>query len=135
MPTTISDEATAEAHQWEVRYLRGECSLFEALCGQMSLGAPVSGLLFDAFMHAQFEYQAGKFSDLAEPLGVAMTQREKKHWERVPFLSSIRFHVDAEAQKGFPKNNPTYYDNTAFHKVAESAGLSPQYVFDLYYKK
>tara|TARA_R110002049_G_scaffold142198_1_gene304024 strand:- start:203 stop:613 length:411 start_codon:yes stop_codon:yes gene_type:complete len=135
MSVTISDEATAEAQQWELRYCEGKCSLFDALWYHMHLGVPVSAHLFEAFSKAEMEYQEGKFSDLAEPFGVAMNKREKNRRERVPYLSSIRFHVDGAAQKGFPKTNPSYYENTAFHHVAELVNLSPQHVFDLYYKR
>ncbi|AUN94981.1 hypothetical protein [Pseudazoarcus pumilus] len=134
MPITIPDKIIAEAQRWELRYCQGQCSLFDAIWYHMHLGVPVPQLLFDAFSHAQMEYQEGKFSDLAEPFGVAMTKREKNRWKRVPDLSNIRFHVDGASQKGFPKTNPSYYENTAFHQVAELTGLSPQHIFDLYYK-
>lgn len=131
----ISDEQLNERRQWDIRLMRGECTLADCIGMCMGLGVPASEYLRQRFEGAVTDYSTGRYSDLAEPFGIAMGKREKNAAERETWISHVRFMVDCEAEKGKPKNNPTYYDDTAFHAAAKLLDRSPDQVFDTYYGK
>jgi hypothetical protein len=132
---TITDEQLEERRQWDLRLMRGECTLADCIDICMALGVPGSDYLRQRFNQALIEYSDGQCSDLAEPFGVAMGKREKNAWKRATWISHVRFMVDGEAEKGKPKTDPTYYEDTAFHSAAAMLGKSPHQIFDTYYGK
>ena len=61
---------------WKKHFRQGNISLFDAVFFHLQeTGAPHD--LIESYLAALHNYQDGKFSDLAEPFGVSMTQREK----------------------------------------------------------
>jgi hypothetical protein len=134
-PFTITAEQLIERSEWEQRLMRGEISLADALELCMSRGVPVTANMRDMFAKAVLDYQDGKFSDLAEPLGIAMSQREKKAEAKYFKDSHVDFHVDAEYAKGKSKENPSHYSDTAFEAASAHLGLAPASVHKIYYRK
>lgn len=119
---------------WKKAYLQADISFADALHGYLQeSGAP--DFLLKKYEKALNMYQEGEVSDLAEPFGIAMKKREKNAMERATWVSHVKFHVDAFHEQGFPKTNPTYYDDTAFHKAGKLLCRSPSQIFDTYHDK
>lgn len=131
----ITDEQIAERDKWELRLLRGECSLSDALFMCLASGAPATAYLLERFESAIHAYQYGEVGDLAEAFGIAMKKHEKNAMERETKVSNVRFHVDSYHAQGFSKNSPENYGDTAFHKTAELLKMSVSRVFELYYDR
>ncbi len=132
---TITDKQLEERHQLDLGLMCGKYTLTDCIDICMALGVPGSDYLRGRFLQALREYSDGQYSDLAEPFGVAMGKREKNAEKRATWISHVRFMVDAEAEKGKPKTDPTYYEDTAFHSAAAMLGKSPHQIFDTYYGK
>lgn len=119
---------------WKAHHLKGDISLADALHFYLQeSGAP-------SFLLAQYEqalqkYQDGEVSDLAEPFGIAMGKREKNAMDKETWVSHVRFHVDSFHEQGYAKQDPTSYDNTAFHKAGKLLHRSPSQIADTYYGK
>lgn len=124
MPILISDEQIAEALAWESRYLLGQCSLEMAMGTIMLIGAPMPPRLVGRFERAFNDYRAGKFKDLATPFGAEMPQRAKQHMQTLLRDDALQNAVDDAAKQGFPKTDPSAFDRTAFHAVADRWNLS-----------
>lgn len=119
---------------WKKSYLQNDISFADALYFYLKeSGAP--NFLLAKYEQALSAYQDGEVSDLAEPFGVAMKKREKNAMERATWVSHVQFHVDAFNDLGFPKTDPTHYDDTAFHKAGELLKRKPSTIFDTYYGK
>lgn len=128
-------EKIAQRDEWEGLLKRGDCTLDAALYMCMKSGAPFTEYLIGRYEAAIHAYQYGDVKDLAEPFGIAMGKREKNSMERETLVSHVRFHVDAFHGQGFPKQDPTYYDPTAFHKAGELLNKSPSQIFAIYYER
>ena len=131
----VTDEQIAERDSWEVRLQANKCSLNDALFMCMSSGAPISSYLLARYEAAIHEYQYGQATDLAQPFGLAITQKERKVQARATWLSHLKFHVDSCYDQGFSKQDPNHYENTAFEKAAALLNRSASSVFDDYYNK
>lgn len=119
---------------WKTHYLKGDITFADALHFYLQeSGAPK--FLLAKYERALDEYQAGDVADLAVPFGIAMGKREKNAMERETWVSHVKFHVDAFHEQGFPKVDPTHYDDTAFHKAGELLKRKPSTIFDTYYGK
>ncbi len=134
-PITITAEQLAERDKWERMLMRGDVTLDDALAMQMGLGVPIGDYTRQRYESAVAAYKDGKFKDLAEPCGIAMGKREKNAENRRALESNVDFHVDAEAAKGRPKTDPTYYSGTAFEAASELLGMKASYVYEIYYRK
>lgn len=119
---------------WKAHYLKGDISFADALHFYLQeSGAPK--FLLTKYEQALDAYQAGDVADLAEPFGIAMAKREKNAMKRETWVSHVRFHVDSFHEQGYSKQDPTKYDDTAFHKAGKLLCRSPSQIFDTYYGK
>lgn len=119
---------------WQARFSQGQINLADAIFFYLQeSSAPV--FLIDSFHDACERYKGGEYSDLAEPFGLAMTKREKNREDRKTWVSHVRFHVDSFAEQGYPKIDPSHYDNTAFHKAGKLLCKSATQIYDTYYEK
>jgi len=131
---------------WEQRYLLGRWTLLEAMTQYMLEGKPVPARLVEAFLAAQMRYQSPdgsvgnigdrqRIDDFAEPLGIAMTQREKRELARRLEVMQVRRLVDSIREgTGKPMTNPSAFEDTAFHEAGKKLHMSPSHVHDIYYK-
>ena len=131
----VTDEQIAERDSWEQRLLSNECNLNVALFMCMASGAPITPYLLARYEGAIHDYQYGQTADLAEPFGIAISQRQRKAQARVTWLSHVKFHVDSYHGQGFPKTDPNYYEDTAFHKAATLLSRSVISLYEDYYDK
>ena len=131
----VTDEQIAERDSWEHRLLSNECNLSDALFMCMASGAPITPYLLARYEGAIHDYQYGQTADLAEPFGIAISQRQRKAQARATWLSNLKFHVDSCYDQGFSKQDPNHYENTAFEKAAALLNRSASSVFDDYYNK
>lgn len=115
--------------------MRGECSLNDAVYACLASGAPATPYILQRYEAAIRAYLKGEVADLAEPFGIAMTKRAKNAVKRLSWVSHVRFHVDAAHKQGFKLQDPSKYENTAFHTAARLLHRSPTHVFDTYYAK
>ena len=99
----------------------------------MDSGAPITKYLLARYEGAIHAYQYGADADLAELFGLAITQRERKAEARANWLSNVRFHVDAYHAKGFTKQDPQHFENTAFEQAASLLGRKASSLYDDYY--
>lgn len=131
----IAAEQLAERDKWERMLKLGQINLDDCLSMCMGLGVPMSDYIRQRYESAVDAYKDGKFEDLAEPFGIAMSKREKNAQTKATRISNVRFHVDAEHAKGLPKIDPSQYEATAFHAAGTLLDLSPSYVFEIYYRE
>ena len=131
----VTDGQIADRDSWERRLQLGECSLYDALFMCMASGAPITPYLLARYEAAIHAYQYGQVTDLAEPFGMAITQRQRKAEARWTWVSNVKFHVDAYHDQGFSKQDPNHYENTAFEKAATLLGRRASSLFDDYYGK
>lgn len=134
-PITITLDQLTKRDEWEQMLMRREITLADALALQMAIGVPIGDYSREMFERALDNYQDGSFSDLAEPLGVAMTKREKNAEKSYLKKSNIVFHVDLEHKNGKPKTDPNHFEGTAFEAAGDRLGLSSSHVYDIYYSK
>ena len=151
MPLQITDEQLAEAHEWELRLMKNECTLEEAMSVIMGIGAPMPDYVRQRFELAFIEYRGGfiknrgqtpesiaknyQVRDLAEWFGHPTTLKQVKAIRT--WIRDVRIHeaVKQAAKDGHgPKTDPRSYDETASHYVAKQFNLSPATVFDIYRK-
>lgn len=132
-PQIITPEQIEQRDEWERLMVEGGLSLADGLTLMLRSGAPATPYLIARLEAAFYEVQYNG-ADLAELFGVKVSQRERKKHDRVTWVNHVRFHVDAFHQQGYSKQDPTYYDNTAFHKASEILGRSPSQLCDTYYK-
>ncbi len=132
---TITDEQLEERQKWDLKLMQGDCTLADCISMCMGLGAPASDYLRERFELAVLAYSTGACSDLAEPFGISMGKREKNAGERETWISHVRFMVDGEVEKGKPRNDPSHYEDTAFHSAGKILNKSPHQIFDTYYGK
>jgi hypothetical protein len=131
---TVGPDQIRMRDEWELKLKQDVCNLSDALFMCMSSGAPMTPYLIYRFEAAIDAYQDGEVSDLAEPFGIAMAKREKNAMERLTWVSHVRFHVDSFHEQGRPKNNPSQYEDTAFHAAAKLLNRSPTQIYDTYYE-
>jgi hypothetical protein len=127
-----------EAAAWERSYVRGECSLADALMMTLHIGAPASSTLIAALENAFLAYNRGQVDDLAEAFGCAVARRDKKKMEHETVRSNVKFHVEAFRAQGDPLVNPNDYPEktSAFTKTAELLGnVSATTAFNIYYDR
>lgn len=132
---TITPAQMEERDRWERLLLEGKANLFDAMCGMLSTGAPATPYLLQRLTQAEIAYKSHDITDLAEAFGIAMGKREKNAMNRQTMVQNLRHVVDAMHARGFPKQDPSKYDKTAFHVAGEVLHKSPSQVFDLYYEK
>ena len=142
MPLKITDEQLAEAHEWELRLMKNECTLEEAMSVIMGIGAPMPDYVRYRFEQAFTEYRGlteepltkgFQVRDLAEWFGHPTTLKQIKGMKK--WMRSIRIHDAVEQvaeDERLPKTDPCSYDGTACHYVAKRFNLSPASVFDIY---
>lgn len=130
---TITDEQLELREKWDLMLKRGECTLADCIGMCMGLGVPASEYLRARFESAITSYSIGECSDLAEPFGIEMGKREKNAMERETWISHVRFNVDSFHEQGFTKQDPSHYNDTAFHKAAHLLHRSASQIFDTYY--
>lgn len=131
---TVVPDQIRMRDEWELKLKQGVCNLSDAFFMCMSSGAPMTPYLIERFEAAIHAYQYGEVADLAEPFGIAMPQREKRAMERLTWVSHVRFHVDSFHEQGKSKNNPSQYEDTAFHAAAALLHRSPTQIYDTYYE-
>ena len=131
----ITDEQIAVRDTWEAMLQENKCTLNDALFMCMSSGAPITPYLLARYEGAIHEYQYGQNTDLAEPFGIAISQRERRAQARVTWLSHVKFHVNSYHAQGFPKTDPNHFQDTAFQKAATLLGRSAISLFEDYYDK
>jgi hypothetical protein len=134
-PITITVEQLEKRDRWEQMLMRGEVTLDDALAMQMGIGVPIGDYTRQRYASAVDACKNGDFKDLAEPFGIAMSKTNKNAEARHTRIANIRFHVDAEAEKGLPKTDPSQYPGTAFEAAGELLDMAPSYIFELYYRK
>lgn len=132
---TITPEQLAERDAWDRRLMEGKCTIDDAMSMCMYIGAPISPFMREQYEAAWNEYRSEKKADLADLLGVRLADKDRRAMERATWVSNIRFHVDSYHEQGFSKNNPSHYENTAFHEVAKRVHRSPSQIFDTYHGK
>lgn len=130
----VTAEQLAERDLWERQLRLGACSLHDALFMCLASGAPASPFLIARLEGAFHAYQDGE-DDLAELFGLSMTKRQKNAQKRALWVSHVKFHVDSFHEQGLPKQDPSYYSDTAFHAAAKLLHRSPAQVFDTYYDR
>lgn len=135
---------------WIKYFRRGDMSLGDALFFYLEeSGAPPD--LMEAYATALTSYQDGEVSDLAEPFGVAMTQRQKNAmkkrirdrqifdtvescatgWSRA--IVRDRAIVKEEVDDPLPKSLPELGE-TAFCRAGELLGMSAETLKREYYR-
>lgn len=133
MSITITDEQLAEAHAWEVRLFRKQCTLNEALFMIMQSGAPVPPMVQQAFVLAEMKYHSGEVKEMAESFGHVITQRYRQKMKSRELQSMVRVVVDRYAEQGFPRTYTAKSKDTAFHKAAEELHKAASTLYGIYY--
>lgn len=114
-----------ERDLWLQRFYEGKCGLADLIYFTMQSGAPATPQILELYVKALNDYADG--DDLEQVLGLsrvkAATVRKYEQKSRIQNL--------IEGSK-LPLSDPTYYDKTAFHEVAEKIHLSPSRVYDIY---
>lgn len=128
----MNESQAKTSRYWELLLADGKCNLNEALYMCMASGEPVSKFMMEQFDKAVTDYCHGKYDDLAEAFGIAMTKRAKQAMNAIDLQHKVIVVVDLFAEQGFNKNNPNHYSETAFHKAAEVINKSPSHTYDLY---
>lgn len=118
---------------WGLAFKRGQINLEDAIFLHLQAGLPETEYLLDRYVQAIESYKSGEIADLAEPFGIAAGKREKNAMERKTWVSHVRFHVDSFHEQGFTKQDPSQWEETAFHKTAKLLHKSPSQIFDTYY--
>ncbi len=126
-------EQRLQAAEWERMLKLGHITLADALMLYLRASAPANAYLADRVELALLDYQSGKYTDLAEPFGVAMGKRERNAMERETLRSHIRFHVDHFHSFGHNKGNPSDSEGSAFAAAASLLKMEPATVYSLYY--
>lgn len=97
------------AQAWVDHWLDGKVPLADALANAMLTGEPMPMLLQRAYCAALDEYQRTHDADLAELLGVAVTDRQRQReavWER---RLMVRALVEAGIEDGHSLVSPRDY--------------------------
>lgn len=143
MPLQITDEQLAEAHEWELRLMKNECTLEEAMSAIMGIGAPMPDYVRQRFELAFIEYQGQtpesiaknyQVRDLAEWFGQPATLKQVKAIRT--WIRDVRIHeaVKKAAKDGHGELVDPCYDGSVFHYVAKQFMKCPVTVFDIYRK-
>ncbi len=128
----ITDEQIRNSQEWELRLAEGKCNLNDALYMCMASGAPISAYMLQQYSQAINSYCDGQFDDLADAFGIAMSKSSKKAMKKIDIQRKIMVIVNAFADKGFPKTNPSHFEQTAFHKAGDLINKSPSHTYDQY---
>lgn len=133
--TLITDQQIAERDQWEGLLMNGTITLADAVMLMLGTGAPATRYLIARLEGAFQGYQyGGPGADLAEEFGISISQRERRKQERLTWVSHVKFHVDSFHEKGYSKQDPGQFENTAFHEAGKLLHRSASQIFDTYYK-
>ena len=118
-------EQEIERDSWLRRFYEGKCGLADLIFFTMQSGAPASPQVLELYAKALTDYEQG--GDIEQLLGLHRVKGTTiKKWD-------IRSRVlNLVEDSKLPKSDPSYYENTAFHEVADKICLSPSRVYDIY---
>lgn len=103
---------------WMASFRKGTTNLADAIAFYLvETGAPAE--LREAYNHALYRYQAGDVEDLGVSFGMMPDKETKKLYKDTEKYVLIRMAVDNIPRK-YKRNDPSKYENTAFHKAAEN---------------
>ena len=137
------------AYKAETQMKLGKITPWEALMMCAHAGVPLPPGLVKALETAQSEYNDGKYADLAEPLGVAVSKQNKKHMaEKIARLKIAQAAADELIKGAYAGETSKPNETLAFETVSEKlgagldvapaagkfrAGIGPSTVRDCYY--
>jgi hypothetical protein len=104
----IIDDAVIDASLLaEDKFLKGECTLDDALSKCMAIGAPIPTMLRRAYEKAiQDYYKNDKVEDLAELIITPWTTKQKRDANKISRTIKRALLVEQYARQNFNLNNP-----------------------------